>query len=227
MSVRKRTWEKADVERQAWVVDYVDQHGKRHIKTFERKKEADAFHAAVRVDVRRGTHTPEARSITVAEAAELWLTTCANHGLERATLQSYRQHVALHIIPYLGRVKLAHLSAPMIRDFEDKLRAGTPAPGAAEGAARSPAMVRKIRSSLSSLIADAQERGLVARNAVRELRSGRRRGGERRAEQRQRDKLKAGVDIPHPRGDRTLLCRRAEPLEGNPDDGGVHRAAGF
>src|SRR6478736_4413032 len=118
MSVRKRNWTKGGEVRTSWIVDYTDQHSKRHIKTFERKKEADAFHAAVRVDVQRGTHTPEGRSITVAQAAELWLTTCANHGLERSTLQSYRQHVALHIIPYLGRVKLAHLSAPMIRDFE-------------------------------------------------------------------------------------------------------------
>ena len=81
MSVRKRTWKKSGETRTPWIVDYTDQHGKRHIKTFERKKEADAFHAAVRVDVRRGTHTPEARSLTVAEAAALWLVTCANHGL--------------------------------------------------------------------------------------------------------------------------------------------------
>ena len=124
-------------ERQAWLVDYVDQHGKRHIKTFERKKDADAYHASVKIDVSRGTHTPESRSITVVEAAQLWLTTCENHGLERTTLTMYRQHVHLHIVPYLGRVKLSQLSTTLIRDFEDKLRSGAPAPGAAEGASRS------------------------------------------------------------------------------------------
>ena len=113
MSVRKRIWKtKAGVEKQAWIVDYVDQHGKRHIRTFERKKEADAYQASVRVDVSRGTHTPDSASITVAEAAELWLTTCDNHELERATMAAYRQHVELHIKPYLGRMKLSQLSAP-------------------------------------------------------------------------------------------------------------------
>jgi integrase len=199
MSVRKRGWKtKSGAEKQAWLVDYVDQHGKRHNRTFERKKEADAYQATVKIDVARGTHTPESASITVAEAAQLWLTTCENRGLERATLAMYREHVRLHIVPFLGRVKLSQLSAPLIREYEDRLRSGTPALGEAEGRARSTAMLRKIRTSLSSLIADAQERGLVNRNVVRELRSGRRRGGERRADRRQKGRLKIGVDIPSP-----------------------------
>ena len=115
--------------------------------------------------------------------------------MERATLAAYREHVELHIKPYLGSVKLSQLSAPMVREFEDKLAAGT-MPNGAEPQPRSPAMVRKVRVSLSSLISDAQERGLVARNVVRDLRSTRRRGTERRAERRQRGKLKIGVDIP-------------------------------
>jgi integrase len=49
---------------------------------------------------------------------------------------------------------------------------------------------------LGALIADAQERGLVARNVVRELRSARRCGGERRADPRQKGKLRIGTDIP-------------------------------
>ena len=69
-------------------------------------------------------------------------------------------------------------------------------PNGGEPEPRSPAMVRKIRVSLSSLICDAQERGLVSRNVVRDLRSNRHRGAERRAEKRQKGKLKIGVDIP-------------------------------
>jgi hypothetical protein len=60
----------------------------------------------------------------------------------------YREHVRLHINPYLGRLKLSQLSAPLIREFEDKLRTGESAPGAAGCKARSQAMVKKIRSSL-------------------------------------------------------------------------------
>jgi integrase len=192
-----RTWKtKAGVEKQAWLVDYVDQHGVRRNRHFTKKKEADGYQATVKIEVSRGTHTPDSQSVTVADAAALWLTTSDNHGLERATMAMYREHCRLHIVPYVGRTKLSQLSTTAIREFEDKLRSGTPAPGATEGKARSNAMMRKIRSSLGSLIADAQERGLVSRNVVRELRSARRRGKERRAERRQKGKLKVGVDIP-------------------------------
>jgi integrase len=55
MSVRKRTWTTRRGERRAaWLVDYVDQEGDRHIETFSKKKDADAYHASVRVDVAKG-----------------------------------------------------------------------------------------------------------------------------------------------------------------------------
>jgi integrase len=56
-------------------------------------------------------------------------------------------------------------------------------------------MVRKTRRLLGSLIADAQERGLVAQNVVRSLRTSRR-GQDARLERRRNGKLKIGVDIP-------------------------------
>jgi integrase len=207
MSVRKRTWTtKKGTNKEAWVVDYVDQTGKRHLKTFNRKKEADAYHSYVNVEVSRGEHTPESESITVAEATRLWIASGERACLEQSTLTQYRQHADLHIIPYLGMFKLAQLSAPLIRDFEDKLRSGTPAPGHSVGVPRSAAMARKILVSLGSILADAQERGKVARNAVRDLRSRRKRGKERRAERRQRRRLQVGVDIPSLEEIRAILA---------------------
>ena len=53
MSVRKRSWKTTKGEaKEAWIVDYTDQAGDRHIETFERKKDADARHAEVKVDVK-------------------------------------------------------------------------------------------------------------------------------------------------------------------------------
>jgi integrase len=197
MSVRKRTWATANgQQKEAWVVDYVDQHGKRHLKTFERKKDADAYEASVKVDVRQGTHTPDSASITVAEAGELWINSAEKSGLERTTIDAYRQHLRLHISPYLGRTRPSQLSAPMVRQFEDRLRHGVSAAGSTDIHERSPAMMKKVLGSLGALLADAQENGLVARNVVRELRSRRRRGKERRQERRHRGKLKIGVDVP-------------------------------
>ena len=197
MSIRKRAWTTGKGEKkEAWVADYVDQSGKRHLKTFERKKDADAFHSKASVEVRDGTHTADSASVTVAKAGDLWILTCKGRELETTTVDSYEQHIKLHIGPYLGRVKLSQLTAPMVRDFEDNLRNGTPAPGQETGAARSPAMVKRIIGSLGSMLGDAQERGLVARNVVRDLRSRRRKGVDRRAERRQKGKLRIGIDIP-------------------------------
>jgi integrase len=74
MSVRKRTWTTAKGEaKEAWIVDYVDQEGDRHIETFDLKKDADAYHDEVRINVRKGTHTAPSKSLTVAEAAQAWI----------------------------------------------------------------------------------------------------------------------------------------------------------
>ena len=182
---------------EAWIVDYATNEG-RHIKTFAKKKEADEFAATARVEVRHGIHTPSSKSITVAEAGKLWLATADKNELERTTVDGYMQHLTLHIEPFLGNVKLSDLSTPMVRELEDRL-------GADKANPRSAALVKKVRGSLGAILADAQERGLVARNVVRELRSGRRRGKERRADRRQKGRLKIGVDIPAPDEIKTII----------------------
>src|SRR5215831_8749906 len=106
MSVRKRTWKSRGEPKEAWVVDYVDQQGDRHLKTFAKKRDADAHHAIVGVAVRTGIHTADSKSVTVARAAELWLESCEAAGLERATLTGCQQHAALHITPILGTLRL-------------------------------------------------------------------------------------------------------------------------
>ena len=187
MFIRKRTWKTAKCDaKEAWVVDYVDQAGKRRLKTFSKKKDADAFQTRSQFEISRGTHTPDSASITVAEAAVKWLEACHSRGLERSTIDAYAQHARLHIEPFLGRLKLSQISPPGVREFEDRLRLD----------ARSPAMVRKILISLGSLLSDAQERGLVSRNVVRELGSRRKKGVDRRADRRQKGSVKVGVDIP-------------------------------
>lgn len=117
----------------------------------------------------------------------------AKRGLERTTVDSYRQALRYHIEPLLGRLKLSQLTAPRVRQFEDELRSGS-----SDEKPRSAAMVSKVRSALSILLGDAMERGLVNRNVARELRARRQGGAERKSEKRQKGKLKPGVDIPLP-----------------------------
>ena len=192
MSVRKRTWRNRDGSQgEAWVVNYTDQAGARRLKSFDRKKDADAFAGAVSVDVRSGVHVPDSQSITVAEAAQLWLASADAAGLERSTREQYRRHVKLHIVPLNGAVKLSQLTVPAARAFEDRLRRD-----------RSAAMVRKILTSLGSMLSDAQERGLVAQNVVR----GRlRRPANKPSDARIRGRLRVGTDIPSPDEIRAII----------------------
>src|SRR5262245_41103824 len=178
--------------KEAWVVDYVDQYGERHLKTFAKKRDADAHHAIVGVAIRAGVHTADSKSVTVARAAELWLESCESVGLERATITAYRQHAELHITPVLGGLRLSQLTVPLVRGFEDRLRRD----------GRSPVMVRKARRSLGALLADAQERGLVAQNVVYSMRKHR-----RSSRVDGNGKLEIGVDIPTPDEMRAIVAK--------------------
>jgi integrase len=203
VSVRKRTWTtRRGEQKEAWIVDYAV-NGSRHIETFDRKKDADAREAEVTVNVGKGIHIAPSKTPTVREACRLWLDGCGD--LERGTLVAYKQHINLHIDPYLGHYRLAHLTPPVIREFADDLRNGkaTPIPvapvdGKRFKVKRSAAMTRKVVTTLGTILADMQERGLVATNAVRSLKRQSKRGKERQAERRQRGKLKVGVDLPSP-----------------------------
>jgi integrase len=191
MSVRKRQWTTKGQPKEAWVVDYVDGQGKRRLKTFPRKKEADAFSATARVEVRQGTHVADSVSVTVRETGQLWLNRAKAAGLERSTVASYTQQLAYHIVPFIGSRRLSQLQSPAVRAFEDRLRE--------EG--RSPSMVRRVMKTLGSILADAQERGLVVRNAAKDLR-GRRQSGTKPD---RRGRIKVGVDIPTPDEIRAII----------------------
>ena len=161
MSIRKRTWANAKGEQVAWVVDYKDQNGKRRLKTFDRKKDAEAWWSGQGgYEVAQGIHTPASASVCVSEAGEKWLDHGRAEGLERSTIKQREQHIGLHINPFIGGVKLAELTTPRVTAFLDELR----------DADRSLAMRRKVLSSLKTLISHAQERGMVAQNVARGIR---------------------------------------------------------
>jgi integrase len=176
-SIRKRTWKSGGETKTAWIADYFDQEGKRHIKTHATKKAAAAWLVTAQGEVARGVHTPENTSITVAEAAKLWIETGELEKLERSTLRQYGNHARLHIKPLIGAVKLARLSTPTIEAFRDELlKKG------------SRAMARKILVSLKSILGEAQRRGLVAQNAAQPVRVD--------LKKRDQRKLAIGRDIP-------------------------------
>ena len=175
-TIRKRTWQTKAGERTAWICDYFDGAGKRRLKTFERKKDATDWLDQTKVDVKAGEHVADGASVTVAKAAAAWLDTCRhgrpddeNGGLETSTVREYERYIRYITDPEIGigQVKLNQLSKATVEAFLKRLR----------DSGRSASMARKVRTSLSSLIGHAQERGQVGRNVLRDER--RRRRGPR------------------------------------------------
>jgi len=200
MSVRKREWLTSKGEhKEAWIVDYMDQRGKRHIETFRLKKDADARENEIGVNVREGTHVANSTSITIKEAGDDWIKTVESvydPPLEQTTIDQYKQHLRLHIEPYIGAEKLSRITVPFIRKFEDKLRS--------EG--RSGTMVAYVIRSLGALLADAQERGNIVRNPVSELRRNRRkRNKASNGKDKRGHALEVGIDIPTPDEIRAII----------------------
>lgn len=165
-SIRKRIWTAPDgAEKSAWLVDYRDSAGKRRFKQFTRKREAETWITQAAWEVSKGVHTADSQSATVGVAADLWVQRAEEDGLERGTIDQYRQLSRLHVKPLLGAERLSRLTRPAVEAYRDDLVR-----------TRSKAMAGKAVRALSSILADAMRRGLVAQNVARDVkvvRSGR------------------------------------------------------
>lgn len=179
-TVRKRKLPSGEVR---WLAGYVDAAGKRRFKQFETRKEADGFLTQARSQVAAGVHVPESQSVTVTIAADQWLKAAEAGGLERSTVEHYRQHVAEHIRPYLGALKLTAVTTPRVYAFADELKA----------AGRSPEMVRRAVQSLGRVFRHARGRGLVGSNPVADVKLTSSKRGKARPEIPTKDELRAIV----------------------------------
>ena len=167
---------KTDPRRSAWICHY--RAGDTwHIKTFDKKKDAAAYHDKVRVDVKEGVHTAPSKSITVKQAAADWIRFVEGEKRERSTIVGYQQHIDRHILPRIGTLKIATLTTPRIQKFRDDLLADLSRP-----------MAKKVLTSLKSLLRDAKRRGNVAQNVALDV--------SIKMGKRDQRKLKVGVDIP-------------------------------
>jgi integrase len=180
-SIRKRKWKTSKgEEREAWIVAYKDRGG-RAFKQFATKGEAKEWSIKTLHDVHQGIHTRASASKTVAEAWDLWIDHCEAEKLERYTIEQRRQHLNLHVKPFIGDVKLSELTTPMVYEFDRTLRQER----------RSLSMRRKIITNLKTMLTYAQGHGpLVAQNVARGV----------RIKKDDRDQptgpLRAGVDFP-------------------------------
>jgi integrase len=152
MSVRKRATKTGAV----WLVDYRDGSGTRRARQFPTKGVAVTFAAKTKTELVAGVHTPDSASVTVKEAADLWLARARREGLEAATILNYQGFVTLHLLPVLGSVRLSRLTVATITAARNKLL----------DSGRSTGVVQAALTSLSGIIANAQRAGLASFNSV-------------------------------------------------------------
>jgi integrase len=154
MSVRKKILHKGTPQETTWwIADYADRSGRRHQVRFKHKRDAEAHEEKSKVAIRDGKYLVIG-DVTVADAARIWLNRVVANGMrhrgpvERTTLQQYQEHVDLHILPRIGRLKLPKLTPQTIERFRDDLlvKNGQDEP------VMSRAMARKVLVSLKSLL---------------------------------------------------------------------------
>ena len=181
-TIRKRRLPSGKI---VWQVDYRDGNKKRRHRQFHAKRDADSFMVKARAEVAEGIHTPDSVSITVQEAAQLWLSRCERDELEPTTIISYRQHVDLHIVPRIGSIKLSRLNVPVVEAFKDQLL----------NDGRSKAMTKRVLGSLAALVSEAKRRGLVAANHARDATPIKRsKRGDARPDMPSKDELRRIID---------------------------------
>src|SRR5262249_44391837 len=181
MSVRKHRWvTKNGEEREAWLADFSDGAGVRHVKFFKTKAAAKAHCEKVGVDKRAGIYTAPTK-ITVKQAAEDWIKFVKGEKREPATIAEYRILVDRHIVPRLGATKLSSLTHARVQKFRDELLDR-------DNGGASRLLARRVLGGLKAILKDAKRRGNVAQNVALDVNVG--------LSTRDKPKLKIGIDVP-------------------------------
>lgn len=120
-SVRKRKWTHNGVEREAWICAYTDQGGKRRLKTFDTKKEADSYRVTVESEIQQGIHTAYNESVTVSEAIDAFIKHChERHRLGDMTLagvKGYEFKLEKYTLPHFGARRVSTVTADEVQQF--------------------------------------------------------------------------------------------------------------
>lgn len=106
----------ASIRRRAgnWQVRYWDPNGRQRSETFERKTDATRFAATIETDVVRGDWLdPQLGRVTFGKWADDWLGQLTH--LKPKTKLDYQSSLRSHVVPYLGKAKIADLDRVMLR----------------------------------------------------------------------------------------------------------------
>lgn len=144
-----------DDKRDRWVAQITLPNGKRRGKTGDTQKEVLDWLTEQRSKVLKGTYVKDEK-VTVADFLERYLETVARHNVRPKTFATYKGYVDNHIVPELGRIKLARLRPDQVQEFYDKKLK--------EDLAKR--TVEQIHAILHKALKQALKWGLVSRNVT-------------------------------------------------------------
>jgi integrase len=138
-----------------WVARVTDAEGRRkQLYGATRKEVAKKLADAIR-DRDGGLPTLNDK-VTLGDFLLNWLEKSVKMRNRPSTVRSYTGHIQVHLLPALGKKRLARLTPEDVEGFmQERLTAGL-----------SPATVIRIRSTLRRALAIAQKQGLVIRNVA-------------------------------------------------------------
>ena len=180
--------------RRRYEITFYDSGGKRRWKTIgSNLKEAEAALEDIRAKKRRGERVAPSRA-TLAETAEAWLATQSQ--LRPRTRESYEQSLRNHILPRLGRLRVAEITQDDVALLIAEMQA----------AGYTGWTILTVLKPLGKLLGHAVRRGQIGSNPVRGLEPGERPSpGTREKRILQRDEIHALLDAADPRY-RSLLA---------------------
>lgn len=106
-----------------WVVDFRDQSGRRHWKTFSTQKAAKDGLTELSKHVKDGTYVNPATLPSFEKVARDWLDAKRDH--PRATWDYWRTQVERHFIPEFGPLRIDEVTTLRIEAFRNAKRDGT------------------------------------------------------------------------------------------------------
>ncbi len=129
---------------------------------FATKRQAQEALDRLRVTARDQTYV-EPNRLTVAAYLDAWCAALATSGRAPSTVDGYSRHLATHVRPALGGVRLSALTAMDL----DRLYAKMLRDGRRDGrGGLSPRMVRYVHVIISKALSDAVRKRLVVRNVA-------------------------------------------------------------
>lgn len=150
-----------------YLIYYTDEQGRAHLKTTDAKNltEARQLREALRVKIRAGEIKVGDRTLSLAGVVESFVARERSSLAARSsrTIDLYEQRLASHVVPRLGRIKVADLNVQHIRHLVDRLRE----------TGLSGSTIRGCVTALSAVLRHAvRDLGTISRNPCRDLERG-------------------------------------------------------